>query len=643
MAGKPLKSSWLMIGLRIGLGVSLASLLTRESLLLFSALAAANSVVPANQSRILHPKSPALGPATSFASAVTTAPSASAADPAKATGNTRADVGQPAGLAPYRIVHILCTGISDYPGEWTDLAYGEKDAQDISSTFSNRFGFQVHGPLLGKRATKANILAAMDSIGSVPEDDVIIFYSGHGATLEVTNAAVGSTNRYARFGFLVPYDPDLRPKSSFDEYTNMALDMRLFVDRLRHIPARHRICLIDSCFSASGISFVNPRNKMPNDRVKELLGKPTVQVITTGAELEEAPARPIGAENSLLTHAVIKVLESGGIQTGDEVYFQVRKMVREMARMSSFTLNPQRRYLEESSGDFVFIPPSKRNQWTEEIVVANETAGKGYYRSVSEEEVASARAAAESGGKEDDPQWSGQIDRLETRASMGDANAAAVLVHLYGRGVGTHADDRRAYIWAREGYDTQTAAGRYALGVAFFNGYGVQPSETESKALWGLAGARMLSRYGMSPKFLEGLKLPGAAGVSGGPGPGNMGEAVGMASFFVTMFGNKPDNPLVNMDDRRKKVQERFEKLKWKDVESEIAAWKNDVRSLTTKVPGNGAEQLKRQMQELQDFLLKELSEMQSSAHDRLKNATQNSLNRVQEKLGTIQTSNQPK
>jgi hypothetical protein len=110
--------------------------------------------------------------------------------------------GELAGKVLYTNSYALLIGISKYPFLPTtkQLSYARKDAEDVRDILVKSFGFPAANVkvLLDGDATKANIEAELDALSRAkPTDRVLVFFSGHGHTVN-------------RTGLLVPADADIK-------------------------------------------------------------------------------------------------------------------------------------------------------------------------------------------------------------------------------------------------------------------------------------------------------------------------------------------------------------------------------------------------------------------------------------------------
>ena len=132
-------------------------------------------------------------------------------------------------------LYFVAIGISEYENSINNLEYADDDAKDLINLFKNKKDIykNVHIiPLLNLNATKKNILAIKDSLVKTKVDDeVIIFYAGHGVFGEDDNYYLANT------------DIDNLDISA----TALAYDD--FEALLDGIPSRKKLLFIDACHS----------------------------------------------------------------------------------------------------------------------------------------------------------------------------------------------------------------------------------------------------------------------------------------------------------------------------------------------------------------------------------------------------------
>ena len=135
-------------------------------------------------------------------------------------------------------VYGLFVGISDYPGEDSDLSFCAEDATTFYSAMQRGAGMPAgNGRVLtDSQATASNVRNALLEFGNRvgPDDIFVFFYSGHGSRVE-------------RPGGYERSDPDGIDESIF-LYDDQILDNEM-AEIFDRINARIAMLVLDSCFS----------------------------------------------------------------------------------------------------------------------------------------------------------------------------------------------------------------------------------------------------------------------------------------------------------------------------------------------------------------------------------------------------------
>jgi len=109
--------------------------------------------------------------------------------PPSAAGSKRQTGGVATGVlgeTSTRSKYAIVIGISDYPGTGSDLEFCDDDALLMKAVLEDVYGFQPKNVivLIDDQAKNDNILDAINQVkdDASPGDEVIFFYSGHGAS-----------------------------------------------------------------------------------------------------------------------------------------------------------------------------------------------------------------------------------------------------------------------------------------------------------------------------------------------------------------------------------------------------------------------------------------------------------------------------
>jgi WD40 repeat protein len=132
-------------------------------------------------------------------------------------------------------LYIFAIGAGKYTDASKNLNYPAKDAKDIVTLFTKdptKYRNIISEVISDNQATRAKILAVKEKLKlSKPDDEVIIFYAGHGILDANLNYYLGTYN----IGFAKPDAMGL----AYDDLENV----------LDGIPARKKLLLVDACHS----------------------------------------------------------------------------------------------------------------------------------------------------------------------------------------------------------------------------------------------------------------------------------------------------------------------------------------------------------------------------------------------------------
>ncbi len=245
-------------------------------------------------------------------------------------------------------------GISDYTQE-TPLKFAASDAKEVGLMLS-KYGYEVT-PLYNAEATRAAILRQLYS--ELPkkvskDDDVIVYFSGHGVTWNEAGEPVG---------YLLPIEGSR--KEPFASGVNMS-EVR---QALTSLSAKHVFVMVDACYSGlvgasqfkSGILDPDTENE-----VAALRAQPGKQVLTAGGAGQEALEISYW-KHGLFTHYLLQGLgkdfladtNNNQVVNVHELFEYVRpKVVREASDLGQ--TNPQKPELwnlTAERGELVFINP----------------------------------------------------------------------------------------------------------------------------------------------------------------------------------------------------------------------------------------------------------------------------------------------
>ena len=265
----------------------------------------------------------------------------------------------------YSESHALIVGINRYPdgSAFRSLTFAVPDAEAVRDLLVDVYGFPKENVSVltdeePRTPTRANIIQGLNRLSRVRNKDarVVFYFSGHGQTAKVWG---GQT------GYLVPADAqvprnDAVVPSVLEEKCISMQDVRRKLGTI--CQARHRLIVLDACFSGlaiSGRSTVKPT--MP-DYLRKVAFSPVLKVMVAGQAGEEVFEKPEwghGAFTKRLLEvlrpndagAVIGDTNSDGYITTDELWGLVPNPVRQM---TGGRQNPKDAQIGD--GELLFVP-----------------------------------------------------------------------------------------------------------------------------------------------------------------------------------------------------------------------------------------------------------------------------------------------
>ena len=209
--------------------------------------------------------------------------------------------------------------------------------------------------LTDEQATKEGIMNALGALADnrrlAHEDRVLIYFSGHGQTVQTPEGGAK--------GFLIPVDAsvDLHNLQNPAQYVKSCLPMNNIWDTLDLCPAKHVLLIADACYSGL---LAKPRaldDTRHSPALATLAALPARQVITAGRANEEA-AENAGWGHGALTKKLLEQLHAdaatpGAVVTTLELFAQVRRGVQDLTNGKQ---TPQLAD-KDTEGEFLFVVP----------------------------------------------------------------------------------------------------------------------------------------------------------------------------------------------------------------------------------------------------------------------------------------------
>lgn len=224
------------------------------------------------------------------------------------------------------------------------------DAARAARILADKYGFTVQ---ILDDANDITMLKTINDLNSVlkPEDNVLIYYAGHGTRLK--SGALES-------GYWLPVNADAPPEDRF------WIPNEQITGHLGRLVAKRVLVVADSCYSGllstdPSYLFLNDKVSYSKEYIKFKLPKRSRLLLSSGGDqpvLDEG-----GGGNSVFARAFLDELEANtGILSSPELFSRIKKRVEVTAAKNKFVQTPQFKSIKGAGhevGDFFFVPRSK--------------------------------------------------------------------------------------------------------------------------------------------------------------------------------------------------------------------------------------------------------------------------------------------
>lgn len=254
----------------------------------------------------------------------------------------------------YAASYALVIGIDDYTGGWPKLRNAVKDAELVAEELARR-GFEVTlRTNLTSEVLRREFREFFAIKGADPEARLLLWYSGHGHTLNGE-------------GFLVPADA---PLPTSPQFIVSALHMRTLGSMVRLARAKHVFSIFDSCFA--GTVFENRAGPV-SPAITRATTLPVRAFLTSGDADQQVSDD--GTFRTLFLRAIRGEepadVNSDGYVTGSELGMFLADRVTNLTRGAQTPRSGKILDVNYDRGDFVFALPEVE----EEAPVAVATPG----------------------------------------------------------------------------------------------------------------------------------------------------------------------------------------------------------------------------------------------------------------------------
>ncbi|MDR2597116.1 MAG: caspase family protein [Treponema sp.] len=246
-------------------------------------------------------------------------------------------------IGQFKEAHALIIGESDYinTSSWRKLPGVKEDVTALKKLFTEQ-GFNVETiENANSSVLESGIKNFLDNYGFNPDARIIVYFAGHGATLDLDGR---------KMGYIIPIDAPQANNGS--DFLRKAIPMRQFETWATKYTSRHILFMFDSCFSGS--VFRSQGSTPP--AISRLLNQPVRQFITSGDANESVPDQSVfrrELENALRSGA--GDLNKDGYITGSELGLYLFEKV---SNYMDGKQNPRTGKLNDTNldkGDFIFF------------------------------------------------------------------------------------------------------------------------------------------------------------------------------------------------------------------------------------------------------------------------------------------------
>ena len=210
-------------------------------------------------------------------------------------------------LARKGIAYVLVIGLDVYANPQFNLRYAVADAQSFGAEFQQQqtrltqFAEVKVTALLDAQATKANILQQLARLAAQtqPEDAVVIFYAGHGLSVQ---------NQF----YVIPHDLGFTGRRTAVDGTGLQLILahsisdRELTQAFEPLNAGNILLVLDACDSGQAIESTEKRFGPINSKSLAQLAYEKGMYILTAAQSFQAAQEASQLGHGLLTYALVE-------------------------------------------------------------------------------------------------------------------------------------------------------------------------------------------------------------------------------------------------------------------------------------------------------------------------------------------------
>jgi hypothetical protein len=268
-------------------------------------------------------------------------------------------------IGQFKEAHALIMGESDYINTtyWRVLNGVKSDVIAVKNLLEEQ-GFNVETlENATSRNLKNGITDFLDKYGYIPDARIIVYFAGHGTTLDFDGRKIG---------YIVPIDAP--QKGNNINFLQTVIPMTQFETWAKQYTSRHILFMFDSCFSGS--IFRRSQDEMP-PAITRLINNPVRQFITSGG------ADEVVDDDSKFRKEFEHALRDGladkdkdGYVTGTELGLYLYEQV---SNYSGGEQNPRVEKIKDTDlnkGDFIFFVNKSQSNTTNTVIVRQDPQQK---------------------------------------------------------------------------------------------------------------------------------------------------------------------------------------------------------------------------------------------------------------------------
>ena len=239
------------------------------------------------------------------------------------------------------VYHALLVAVEDYQHpSITDLEFPSQDTQQLAKVIKEEYQFSAERVQILTNPTRVELIESFDQLSNAltEEDNLLIFYSGH-----------GFWDERLKTGFWLPADAKQSSRSAW-------LSNSTVRDYIGGIPSQHTLLISDACFSGSifktrsAFDGINTDNEIKEEGIKKIYNMPSRRAISSGA-METVPDR------SVFLKYLIKNLKRNGSKflLSEQLFVKMKPGVINNSPTNQAPLTGVIQQAGDEGGDFIFL------------------------------------------------------------------------------------------------------------------------------------------------------------------------------------------------------------------------------------------------------------------------------------------------